>query len=221
MADKAASTATPPNTARPPLPPRPFHLKLAGWLRWLHTYLSMFTLMVVLFFSATGITLNHPEWFAEKNPKPREAEGKISTDWLAAGSTDDTRVARLEIVEYLRKQNGVRGALDEFRVDDAECMVSFKAPGYSADTFIERSTGTYRLTVLEEGMPAFLNDLHKGRHAGKVWAGFIDLSGFFLVVVSLTGLGLIFFLKRIRTAALLTALAGLLTVALLVRFLVP
>jgi hypothetical protein len=200
---------------------RPFRLKVAAWLRWLHIYLSMFSLMIVLFFSATGITLNHPEWFAEKNPKPTEIEGKVSTEWLAPGSTDEAKVARLEIVEHLRKQNGVRGALDEFRVDDTECMVSFKAPGYSADSFINRETGEYRLTILAEGVPAFLNDLHKGRHSGTVWARFIDLSGIFLVLISLTGMGLIFYLKRLRTAGLLTALAGLLALILMVRFLVP
>ena len=32
-------------------------------MRWLHIYLSMFSLAVVLFFSVTGITLNHPDWF--------------------------------------------------------------------------------------------------------------------------------------------------------------
>ncbi len=43
---------------------RPFRRRLAirfaKLVRWLHIYLSMFGLAAVLFFSATGITLNHP-----------------------------------------------------------------------------------------------------------------------------------------------------------------
>jgi hypothetical protein len=34
-------------------------------MRWLHIYLSMFGLAAVLFFSVTGLTLNHPDWFGE------------------------------------------------------------------------------------------------------------------------------------------------------------
>ena len=38
---------------------RPLRLRIHSWLRWLHIYISMFTLLVVLFFAVTGITLNH------------------------------------------------------------------------------------------------------------------------------------------------------------------
>lgn len=200
---------------------RPFHLKLASALRWLHIYISMFTLMLVLFFSVTGITLNHPEWFSEGKTRRTELTGTVSTDWLAPGVQDETKVAKLEIVEYLRKTHNLKGAVDEFRVDEAECMISLKSAGYSADCFINREKGTYQLTTLEEGTIAVMNDLHKGRHTGKAWAGVIDFSAIFLVVVALTGLGLMFFLKRIRTAGLLTALAGIILVLLMVRFMVP
>ncbi|MES2463950.1 MAG: PepSY-associated TM helix domain-containing protein [Armatimonadota bacterium] len=201
--------------------PRPLRLKIASWLRWAHIYLSMFSLLIVLFFSATGITLNHPTWFAGSGPRETQIKGKIPAEWLAAGAANSDKVARLEIVEYLRKENGVRGALDEFRVDETECMVSFKSPSYSADTFIDRTTGAYQLTTIEEGAVAYLNDLHKGRHSGGVWSTLIDASAIFLVLISMTGLGLIFYLKRIRVAALLTATAGIVLVTLIARFLIP
>ena len=57
---------------------RPFRRRLgirfARLMRWLHIYLSMFSLAVVLFFSVTGITLNHPDWFysaAERTDRGR------------------------------------------------------------------------------------------------------------------------------------------------------
>ena len=34
----------------------------ARWVRWVHVYTSMISLLVVLFFGLTGITLNHPDW---------------------------------------------------------------------------------------------------------------------------------------------------------------
>ncbi|MBC8137718.1 MAG: PepSY-associated TM helix domain-containing protein [Fibrella sp.] len=211
-------------TTKPSVPDaprdRPFHLKVAALLRWLHIYLSMLSLLLVLFFSATGLTLNHPDWFFSKQMKQTDTEGKLSEAWLAGSSSDPSRVARLEIVEELRKR-GVRGALEEFRVDETECLVSFKAPGYAADGYIDRRTGTYRLTTTEEGTVAALNDLHKGRHSGAVWSKVVDISAIFLVVISLTGLGLVFFLKRLRVAALLTVCGGITITLLLIRFFVP
>ena len=104
-------------------------------------------------------------------------------------------VAKLEVVEHLRKTHGIRGALAEFRVDDTECMVSFKGPGYSADTFIDRDSGDYTLTELDHGLIALINDLHKGRDTGAVWSAVIDLSAGLMTIISLTGLVLLFYLK--------------------------
>ena len=40
-----------------------FKRGFAFWSRWLHIYTSMFGLAAILFFSVTGLTLNHPDWF--------------------------------------------------------------------------------------------------------------------------------------------------------------
>ena len=52
-------------------------------MRWLHVYLSMISLAVVLFFSVTGITLNHPDWFFDA-AKGRRAPKAI---WTSNGCT--------------------------------------------------------------------------------------------------------------------------------------
>ena len=44
-------------------PRRKLWARIAAVSRWLHVYLSMAGLFVLLFFSATGVTLNHPDWF--------------------------------------------------------------------------------------------------------------------------------------------------------------
>jgi uncharacterized protein len=39
--------------------------KRAGkWARWSHIYLSMVSFAILFFFAATGLTLNHQDWFA-------------------------------------------------------------------------------------------------------------------------------------------------------------
>lgn len=42
---------------------RKLNLRFAALIRWIHIYLSMISLAAILFFSVTGVTLNHPSWF--------------------------------------------------------------------------------------------------------------------------------------------------------------
>jgi hypothetical protein len=124
----------------------------------------------------------------------------------------------MEVVEHLRRVHGIKGAVSDFRVEEAQCAVSFKGPGYMADTFINRATGEYELTETRMGFVAVLNDLHKGRDTGGIWSLVIDISAALMAVVSATGLALIFFLKRRRTSGLLMVLLGTL-VSLAIYFL--
>jgi hypothetical protein len=168
-------------------------------------------LLVVLFFSVTGLTLNHPSWITS-GLRQTEKTGQVPVDWVKGAE-----LKKLEIVEKLRSELGVRGAVDEFRVDERECAISFKAPGYSADTFVTRETGALTVSIAEEGSLAALNDLHKGRYSGKAWAVLIDISAILLTVISLTGLGLLFYLKRIRTVGLLVVAVGAVLLFVLAR----
>lgn len=193
--------------------------KLAGAFRWLHIYLSMIGLFMLLFFSVTGLTLNHPDWFYSGASRSAEAEGKLNADWVKPGPEDG--VAKLEVVEHLRQTHGVRGALSDFTIDDIECMVVFKGPGYAADAFIDRESGRYQFSETAHGLVAILNDLHKGRDTGAVWSVFIDVSAILTTLMSLTGLGLLFFLKRRRVPGLFVALIGTVIVVILAVLFVP
>jgi hypothetical protein len=141
----------------------------------------------------------------------------------ADGSEPDLsrQVARLEVVEHLRKEHGVGGALAEFRVDENECMVTFKGPGYAADAVIDRASGRYTLAQSHHGFLAVINDLHKGRDTGPVWSVLIDVSAVLLIVISLTGLILLFYLKLRRGPGLVLALLGTAAVAAIYLLVVP
>jgi hypothetical protein len=205
-------------------------------MRWTHIYLSMFGLAALLFFSVTGITLNHPQWFYGQAERSVQTHGQLDVRWLnrevpgngnGNGSADDAgadpaqRVDKLEVVEHLRKAHGVRGALAEFRTDDRECMVTFKGPGYAADAFVDRSNGHYDLTETYHGFVAVINDLHKGRDTGKAWSLVIDVSAVLMTLVSMTGLVLLFYIKRRRASGLVTALVGTVAVAAIIWLFVP
>ena len=172
-------------------------------MRWLHVYVSMLSLLVVLFFAVTGITLNHPDWVFGSGETVTDVDGRFPADWKAGGEID-----WLIVVEHLRAAHGVRGRVTDRLADARQGSVTFKAPGFSADCFFDADTGVYQMTVAEQGAIAVLNDLHRGRDAGRAWAWLIDVSGVFLTVLSLTGLGILFYLKKMRPSALVAAGTG-------------
>ncbi len=134
---------------------------------------------------------------------------------------EDAAVDKLAVVEHLRKTHSVKGALSDFRLDESQAAVSFKGPGYAADAFINRETGEYELTETRHGFVAVLNDLHKGRDSGRVWSWLIDASAIFMTLVSLTGMVLIWFVKRRRFSGLILAAGGGLLCYLLYQIWVP
>lgn len=187
--------------------------------RWLHIYLSMFSFLIVLFFSVTGITLNHLEWFDESIEKENKINGNIPADWVNAADT--VKIKKLEVVEFIRKQYAIKGYVSDFMIQEDQCLVSFRGPGYSADAFINRQDGTMQLTELKLGAIAIMNDLHKGRDSGNAWKWVIDASAVFLIIVSLSGLIMLFFLKKKRVNGVLIALLGGILCYLIYKIWIP
>ena len=190
--------------------------RAASLARWLHIYFSMASFTILLFFAVTGLTLNHPDWFAQQQSAV-QFQGVVDNGWVLPGRDP----AKFNIVEYFRVRQGIQGAVSDFRVDESECDISFKGPGYAADVVIERSSGQYRLTVTRMGLAAVLNDLHKGRDTGHAWAQVIDLSAVLMTVVSLTGMVLILFLYKRRLSGLVVLGSGAVLCILVYRFWVP
>jgi len=165
----------------------------------------MLSFVIVLFFAATGLTLNHADWFEGQRNAAR-FQGTLDAAWTK--TADPKAVAQDKIVEYLRRTHGVKGAISDVHVDEMQCEVIFKGPGYEADASIDRDTGKYDLTVSRFGFVAVLNDLHKGRDTGGKWSAVIDFSAILMTLVSLTGLTLIFFLNKRRLLGLTMAFMG-------------
>jgi hypothetical protein len=187
--------------------PRNLHWKrrFAHLARWLHTYLSMISFALLLFFAVTGLTLNHAEWF-ESQQRPTAYHGTLNKAWV--NPCDGSSAAKGDLVNYFRRNYRTKGALSDFHVDGDQCELLFKGPGYEADATIDRETGKYDLTITPFSLIAILNDLHKGRDTGKKWSAVIDFSAVLMTLVSLTGLTLIFFLNKRRISGLILVAVG-------------
>ena len=178
--------------------------RITGISRWLHVYLSMLSFGILFFFAATGLTLNHPDWFSDRETTTR-TRGAVAASWVAG---DDASVAKFELVEHLRRQERAKGAVAEFRLESAECAIVFKGPGYASEARIDRKTGRYEFNETRFGFVALINDLHKARDTGSGWSRVVDLSAGLMIVVSVTGMVLICFLKRKFVPGAITAVAG-------------
>ena len=192
-----------------------FRRSLAWWSRWLHIYLSMFGAATILFFSATGLTLNHPDWFFEESAT--QVSGSMDANWLnldvpVPEDWDEYdfshQVARLEIAEFLRREFNLRGTVSDFLAFEDECEVTFQSPGYTATARIDRATAEFTLDVMANDFVTIMNDLHKGRHTGDTWSVVIDVSAVLGVLVGITGFVLIFFLKLRRRPGLIAGIIG-------------
>ncbi len=182
-----------------------FKRRVAKFTRWLHIYVSMISFAIVLFFSVTGLTLNHADWFQGKTAS-KQAKGKLTALWV--NNKDTALVNKLAIVEYFRNMYSVKGAVNDFRIEEIQVSVAFKGPAYEAVTFINRATGEYQLSETYTGFVGFINDLHKGRDTGKVWSWAIDIAAILMVIISLTGIILLLYIKRKRLNGLILVVIG-------------
>ncbi|MBC7400992.1 MAG: PepSY-associated TM helix domain-containing protein [Mucilaginibacter sp.] len=199
--------------------PKPlWEKRTASVSRWLHIYLSMVSFVIILFFAVTGLTLNHADWFGGKEVK-KKLIGQVPLKWVKV--KDTAAIAKFEIVQLLKTKHSIKGEVSDFIIDDDQCLLSFKGPGYSADAFVDRTTGDYKVTETSLGIIAVMNDLHKGRDTGKKWAYLIDVAAVFMTLLSLTGLVMICFMKKKRLNGFMVLGMGTVICYLIYYFLVP
>lgn len=173
----------------------------------------MVSLLLMLFFGLTGITLNHPEWtFLGADTTTETVTGSLPAELVAQatvdgdGAADGTRF--LAVSQLIRERHGVSGEVASFGTDGDQGSITYRAPGYGADLFFDVSTGGYELTTSRQGLLGVMNELHKGRNATSGWRWVIDVSGALLVVIAVTGLGIQFLMRKRRLRALSLSLAG-------------
>ena len=73
-------------------------------------------------------------------------------------------------------------------VSPDEINLSMPRPGGDAWLRIDRATGAVAYESTDRGWISYLNDLHKGRHAGVAWRWFIDIFAAASLIFSITGL---------------------------------
>ncbi|MFT5880916.1 MAG: hypothetical protein ACI86X_002055 [Moritella sp.] len=199
------------------------------WARRLHVYISMALLLVVLFFSITGITLNRPSLFVSTLPDVSETIITIPTDLFStdAGNFVPNKTGILDYLAEHAQLSGQPSALDVFtQVEDGELLegeiaLDYKGPGYNVAVFIDMTTAEAVIEKTHYGVVAVLNDLHKGRNSGEVWRWFIDITAVLMVFFVLTGVCLLLPKKKTLKTSLKWTLFGSLVTLIIFLVAVP
>lgn len=182
--------------------------------RTLHIYLTLLGLLVMFFFSVTGIVLNHDEWFMGQEPQMVE---RTTTVDPALIQKDD----KLAIVEKLRASDGVRGALASF--DDLPDALSlrFESPGQVFNIEISKADGKTRINNEIHSLWALLGNLHTGRSAGAGWKWVLDITAGLVAIACVTGLILWITLPKRRKLGIIALAIGIVGTVVIYWICVP
>ena len=165
----------------------------ASWMRQLRTWhwiSGAISLVSMLLFAITGITLNHSS-LIEAKPQVTSKEAVLDAA-VVADIAKMPRAGRAEVpsplVSAIAKAVGVDIAGREAEWSEGEVYVSLPRPGGDAWVSIEREKGEVTYERTDRGWVSYLNDLHKGRHTGSAWSLFIDVFALCSIVFCITGL---------------------------------
>ncbi len=198
MTDTAAPASKPPRAPKTALnATRSFWLKQLHQWHWISAALSLIGLLL---FAVTGITLNHATQIPAE-PVTVEQTGVLPAPLLArlagfpAETTDPVPDA---VARWAAGAFDVQIGGRPTETTPEEIYVALAEPGGDGWLTIDRASGEALRERTTRGWIAWLNDLHKGRNTGPVWYWFIDVFAAACIVFAVTGFGLVWLHARQR-----------------------
>ena len=197
-APTASAVSAPVLASAAPNKPRKSRAARTFWLKQLHTWhwiSAAISLIGMLLFAVTGITLNHAETIAaEPHVVAREATLPASLLKLLNKETRSDTPLPGPVSEELEDAVSLHPGNRPAEWSEGEVYVAIPGPGSDGWISIDRTTGAVTSEATDQGWISYFNDLHKGRNTGTAWFWFIDVFAMACVVFTLTG----FFLLQLH-----------------------
>lgn len=191
--------------ARPRPKVRAWWLKqLHGW----HSWSAAVSLVGMLLFAVTGLTLNHAASIGA-SPRVTDHAATVPAPLLRLLAGPHPRGTPLPdaVALVLRQPLGLDIAGRPAEWEEDAVTVSLPGPGRDAWVSIDRASGRATSELTERGWVSYLNDLHKGRNTGPAWFWFIDI--FAVACILFTGTGLVLLQMHARHRRATWPLVGL------------
>ncbi len=215
----SAHAGTDPTVALPPQPsphrkhnlqPRRQRAAFYRLMRDLHAWLSALAFLLLIFFAATGLTLNHPDWFEHRQPESPTATFVLPPPVLARITADlaSGRSPVNQVLDQVPDQLQLRGLFKSSEHLDDELLIRLEGVQGNSDLTVRLDSGEVALAISPATPIGTLNDLHRGKNVATPWRWLIDVSAIVILLLSLVGYVLFFGLKkRLSTSLLLTVLS--------------
>ena len=143
-------------------------------LRKIHIYCSLICCTLLVFFSLTGITLNHRDLF-EAEPKQTTSEHVLNA-------------VNKQAVNLLLKHVDI--SLSAHQLSDLieNKELSLPSPGKRLELYIEEQS--LFIDTSDFGLLSQLNELHQGRYTSLIWKIVSDFTAIIFLFIAITGVWL-------------------------------
>ncbi len=178
-------------------------------VRMLHAYLSAFAFLALIFFSATCVLLNHPEWFDSYKPKETAASVTLTAPELAQAraSADPARA----LARTVAARTSLPGAYSSGDIDGNQALIRLDGPKGTSDLTVDMTSGAAQVRTTHASLNGLMMDLHRGKNSGGPWKFIIDATAWIILAMSLLGYILFFSLRfRLKTSLIMTGVSLLL-----------
>lgn len=186
--------------------------------RMLHAYFSAFAFLTLMFFSVTGLILDHPEWM---QGRAAETQSKLTVPPAVMQQAQKASDPKAAMASAVAGMTPLVGAYRGGDIEDGQANLRFEGIKGASTILLDVATGQAEVTVEHATPITMIGDLHRGKNASLAWRMVIDLSAIVILILSAIGYVLFFSLRfRLRTSLILTALSLLAMVAVF-AFLTP
>ena len=187
----------------------PLYRKFLHLTRTLHTYGTMLALIVIIFFSFTGVLLDHPLFFGLEGHHDIDKTASMPME-IAAGKGDANSEYARKIEVYLRMHEGAKGERSSFEDEGESVRVQFTGSGRTTDYSVAKADGKIEEHFEIRSAWALMADLHKGKGTGDPWRFWIiDMTAILLVFACVTGVILWISLPKRRTLGIVALVASI------------
>ena len=201
--------------------PKPRKVK-QFWMKQLHSWhwiSAAVSLVGMLLFAITGITLNHAQSISAQ-PRVVAGEAVLPPHVLAVLNRPGAVNGPIPhaVSQKLESIVGLNPGQAQPEWSAQEVYVAMPGPGSDAWISIDRATGTVTSERTDRGSVSYFNDLHKGRNTGSAWFWFIDVFAAACIVFTITGLLLLQLHARRRPTTWPIVAAGAAVPAIIAMF---
>ncbi len=184
-----------------------------------HWMSAAVSLIGMLLFAVTGITLNHAATI-NASPTVQELKGELPAPLRSQLARPASTAAPLPapVAADLKQRIGLDATGKAGEWSDDEVYVALPRPGGDAWLSIDRKSGAVSAEITRRGWVSYANDLHKGRNTGGGWSWFIDIFAAACILFTLTGLVLLYMHSKPRPMTWPLVGLGLLAPLMIILF---